>query len=112
VIYLPGNHDSSFTNYNNNAVAGIEVCEEYIHHTMDNKKYLVLHGDQFGCVVQKSTWLAGVGSVLYEYLLGFNRFYNKIRKWQEGSVLEKKFHSVAPIIPNSQNMYGCAGPYP
>jgi UDP-2,3-diacylglucosamine pyrophosphatase LpxH len=93
VIYLPGNHDASFKNYNNSALAGIEICEEHIHHTIDDRKYLVLHGDQFDCVVQKSTWLAGVGSVVYEHLLTINRVYNKLRERQG-----KEYFSISAYL--------------
>ena len=93
VIYLPGNHDASFKSYSDSSFNGIEICDEYIHETVENKRYLVLHGDQFDCVVQKSKWLASVGSILYEYLLVMNRLYNRVRDYQG-----KEYFSISAFL--------------
>lgn len=80
VVYLPGNHDAPFRNYAGSNFNGIEIATETIHISADGRKYLVLHGDQFDCVVQNSTSLANIGSVLYDLLLDLNRYYNQYRR--------------------------------
>ncbi len=53
VFFLPGNHDSEFRfidpiereRWARNL--GIKIRHHYVHKAADNKKYLVLHGDQF-----------------------------------------------------------------
>lgn len=53
VLYLPGNHDDEFRHLDLIErelwvrTTGIKVRHTYVHKTVDNKKYLVLHGDQF-----------------------------------------------------------------
>jgi UDP-2,3-diacylglucosamine pyrophosphatase LpxH len=79
VIYLPGNHDSQFRQYTGTNFNGITISAEAIHESADGSRYLVLHGDQFDCVVQNSRWLANIGSVLYDSLLNLNRWYNEFR---------------------------------
>ncbi len=79
VIYLPGNHDVQFRNYIGMDFNGIKICAEAIHEAADGGRYLVMHGDQFDCVIQNSRWLANIGSVLYDTLLDVNRWYNLIR---------------------------------
>lgn len=80
VVYLPGNHDAPLRNYCGSHFNNIVIRDEVIHTTADNKRFLVLHGDRFDCVIQKSPWLAKVGGVLYEALLRVNRWYNRYRK--------------------------------
>lgn len=93
VVYLPGNHDATFKSYSSSSFSGIEICDECIHETLDNKRYLVLHGDRFDCVVQKSKWLASLGSVLYEWLLSLNRLFNNIRERQG-----KDYYSISACL--------------
>lgn len=82
VYYLPGNHDSIVKKYVGSSFHGVSICEEIVHTAVDGRKYLVLHGDKFDCVVQNSEWLANIGSVLYDSLLVLNRVYNRFRRFR------------------------------
>lgn len=93
VVYLPGNHDEILRNYNNSTFNGIEFCNETIHTTASGQKFLVLHGDQFDCVVQNSKWLSYIGSLAYEILLNLNRKYNAIRAY-----LGMEYHSISAYL--------------
>lgn len=93
VFYIPGNHDASLSKFCNNSLGGVEISDELIHETARGDRYLVLHGDRFDCVVQKSKWLASFGSFLYEYLLAFNRYYNG-RRARKG----KEYFSVSAYL--------------
>ena len=77
VFYLPGNHDAVLRNYAGTTFNGIKICDKIVHTAADHSRYLVLHGDQFDCIVQNKEWLAGVGSYAYEILLKINRWYNR-----------------------------------
>lgn len=93
VIYIPGNHDAQFRDYIGTEFKGVEICGEVVHESADGRKYLVLHGDRFDCVIQKSPWLAHVGGVLYEGLLNLNRYYNGVRR-----VFGLEYHSISAYL--------------
>jgi len=82
VYYLPGNHDDIVRKYAGTTFHGIHICEELVHTAADGRRYLVMHGDKFDCVVQNSEWLANIGSVLYDSLLVINRWYNRYRSYR------------------------------
>ncbi len=80
VFYIPGNHDHILRKFHGNTINSIKITNQVIHETADGRKYLVIHGDKFDPVVQKSPWLANIGSSAYEKLLVVNRWFNRIRK--------------------------------
>lgn len=82
VYYLPGNHDDIVRRYTGSSFHGVQICEEVVHTSVDGRRYLVLHGDKFDCVVQNSEWLANLGSVLYDSLLVLNRWFNAYRSFR------------------------------
>ena len=79
VYYLPGNHDEAVRKYTGSTFNGVTIINEIIHTSADGRKYLVLHGDKFDCVVQSRKWLANLGSVLYDWLLVLNRWVSYYR---------------------------------
>ncbi len=79
VIYVPGNHDEFARKYLDHAFGGIEVHEEWIHHTADGRKLWVTHGDLYDGVIQCARWLALLGDSLYEFTLKLNRHLNSWR---------------------------------
>lgn len=93
VFYIPGNHDGLLRKYTGMNFSGIRICNEIVHETVDGGRFLTLHGDSFDCVVQKSRWLANLGSGLYEFLLNLNRVYNKYRK-----VRGKEYFSISTSL--------------
>ena len=80
VIYVPGNHDEFLRNYYGTHFGGIEVVETAIHHGIDGRKYLVIHGDIFDLVVQNARWLAHLGDRAYDFAIQMNRLVNVFRK--------------------------------
>jgi len=79
VFYLPGNHDDIVSKYAGTTFCGVVICQDVVHTALDGRKYLVMHGDKFDCVIQHSKWLADLGSILYDLLLVLNRLYNQYR---------------------------------
>ena len=69
VFYLPGNHDHLLRQFNGRTVCGVHIRDHLVHETVDQRRYLVVHGDRFDPVVRHLPWLAGLGSQVYEGLL-------------------------------------------
>jgi UDP-2,3-diacylglucosamine pyrophosphatase LpxH len=78
-IYLIiGNHDDFLFKFENFEFGNIIVKREYIHTTVDNKQILLIHGDQFDGIIEYAKWLQHLGSHLYNYIIDFNTFINRI----------------------------------
>ena len=69
VFYLPGNHDHLLRQFNGRTVCGVHIRDSLVHETVDQRRYLVVHGDRFDPVVRHLPWLAALGSLIYEGLL-------------------------------------------
>ncbi len=82
VIYLRGNHDEILERFLPLAFGKVRLTKEHIHTTVVGKRYLVVHGDGFDSVSTNHRWLAVIGSVGYDFLLGVNRLYNHWRAWR------------------------------
>lgn len=106
VIYVPGNHDEMLRDYDGAVFGNVEIQNEVIHTTADNRKLLILHGDQFDSVVKISPLLAKVGSRLYEWLLRANRYVNLVRRklgfsyWSLAAFLKHKVKNAVQYISN------------
>jgi UDP-2,3-diacylglucosamine pyrophosphatase LpxH len=79
VTYIPGNHDSFARDYDALHLGGIVIRTRAEHRTVDGRRLLVLHGDEFDGVVTTAAWLAHLGSVLYDFTIKMNRGFNAIR---------------------------------
>ena len=80
VTYIPGNHDEALRDFCGLQFGGVRIERDCIHTTADGRKFLVLHGDEFDCVVQNRKWLAILGSAAYDYLIYANRMLNYGRR--------------------------------
>ncbi|HET8806857.1 MAG TPA: UDP-2,3-diacylglucosamine diphosphatase, partial [Methylophaga sp.] len=106
VVYIPGNHDEVFRDYDGMVFGNVEIKHEAIHTTADNRKLLILHGDEFDSVVKISPMLAKIGSRLYEFLLRANRYVNLVRRkmgfsyWSLAAFLKHKVKNAVQYISN------------
>jgi len=106
VIYVPGNHDELVRLHNDTVLGNVLVKNEIVHTTANNKRYLVLHGDQFDSVVKHSPLLALLGSKLYDWLLDANRVVSYVRYqlglpyWSLASALKHKVKGAVNYISN------------
>lgn len=91
VIYIRGNHDDEIKHFYDAKIGDIEFKNEHTI-TSGDKKYLVVHGDQFENFGGKLKIVYYVGSVLYDILLTANTYYNAIRK-----KLNLPYHSISKI---------------
>lgn len=92
VIYLRGNHDDVLERFLPMRLGNLSIVEEYIHET-EKGRYLVVHGDVFDAITQKTKWLAVLGDIGYRILMGINRVYNKYRSWRG-----KQYFSISKLI--------------
>ncbi|MEW8231558.1 MAG: UDP-2,3-diacylglucosamine diphosphatase [Candidatus Thiodiazotropha endolucinida] len=106
VVYVPGNHDELLRDYLNFHLSGIEIRKEVIHTTQDNRRFLILHGDEFDGVVLNNKWLAHLGSDAYDLLLWLNRWFNVARRrlgfgyWSLSAYLKNQVKEAVKYIGN------------
>jgi UDP-2,3-diacylglucosamine pyrophosphatase LpxH len=104
VVFVPGNHDEIFRDYNGAFFCGIHVSNEAIHQNADGSRFLITHGDEFDCVVCHSKWLAYVGGEAYDALLRCNRWFNYLRRrlgfpyWSLSAYIKHKVKNVVQYI--------------
>ena len=72
VTYVTGNHDEFLREHSGIVFGNIQLVDEAIHYGVDGKKYIVIHGDQFDIVTMNAKWLAYIGGVLYDAMIGLN----------------------------------------
>ncbi len=85
VVYITGNHDEFLRKYANSQFDTIKLKNRATHVSADNKRYLIIHGDQFEGVTHCSRALKYIGDVGYEFLMLLNRGFNALRaRWGYG----------------------------
>lgn len=104
VVYIPGNHDEVFREYEGVRFGNLSIHRDYIHTTADGRRLLLLHGDEFDSVVKCSPWLAHLGSWSYSLLLRLNRYINLARRrlgyqyWSLAAFLKHKVKNAVNYI--------------
>ena len=104
VIYIPGNHDEDFREFDGTVFGNVEIHNRYIHTTSDDKRLLMLHGDEFDSVVRCSRLVGYLGDAAYDFLLGMNRFVNYFRRklgfpyWSISAYLKNKVKNAVNVI--------------
>ena len=104
MIFVPGNHDEVFREFDGATFGNLEIHREYIHQGADGRRMLVLHGDEFDSVVKCSPWLAKLGSHIYDVLLAANPYINWARRlfdlphWSLSAYLKSKAKSAVQYI--------------
>lgn len=93
IIYIRGNHDDILERFSPLLLGNLQILKEHIHTAKNGKKYLVVHGDGFDSISTNHKWIAVIGSVGYDYLLAFNRYYNMWRAWRG-----KEYFSLSKAI--------------
>lgn len=79
IYYITGNHDEFLRKWANNRLDNIQLLNRMVHTTKDNKRLLVIHGDQFDGVARAHHWLKFIGDKGYDLLMFLNRIYNRCR---------------------------------
>ncbi|WP_310619189.1 UDP-2,3-diacylglucosamine diphosphatase [Flexibacterium corallicola] len=106
VVYVPGNHDEFMRDFLGNDFGGIEIVDQALHETVDGKRYLVIHGDQFDVVVRHAKWLALLGDWSYRSALKVNLVVNFCRRklgfsyWSLSAWAKMKVKNAVNFIGN------------
>jgi len=78
IVFVTGNHDEFLRKYSNRQYGNIELVDEACHTTADNKKLLVLHGDQFDDATNAYSYLSKFFAYSYDDLIEANIISNKL----------------------------------
>ena len=81
IIYIPGNHDENVRDYDTHVFGGIVVKKSDIHTTLEGKRFLIVHGDEYDTIAKHHRWIAKIGSVGYDYLIEINRLLRMFRQF-------------------------------
>jgi len=109
IRYCPGNHDEFLRDFLYH-FGTVEIADEFIHHTADGRRALVLHGDQFDTVVRHHRWLTLLGDIGYDVLLVVNRIFNAIRKrcgcgyWSLSAYIKRQVKRATSFISNFEDV--------
>jgi UDP-2,3-diacylglucosamine pyrophosphatase LpxH len=109
VMYIPGNHDAFARGYVGLRFGGISVQQQAIHTTVDGRRLLVLHGDEFDSVVTHSRWLASLGSSAYVFTIHLNHWFNIVRRrmgypyWSLSAYLKHKVKNAVSVMDNFEH---------
>ena len=104
VVYVPGNHDEIIREFIPINFGDIQIVRDASYTSLNGKKYLVFHGDDFDFIVRKYKWIAIVGSFLYEFLLKLNTINAWVRKkfnlpyWSLSKYLKHKAKQAVNFI--------------
>ena len=80
VIFIPGNHDEALREYAGIAFGDIRVESEWIHETLDGRRYWLVHGDEYDQVTRHHRWVAVLGDVGYNALVRINLVLSRVRR--------------------------------
>ncbi|CAN5549377.1 UDP-2,3-diacylglucosamine diphosphatase [soil metagenome] len=103
IIYIPGNHDEFLASHLG-AYGAITIQKHALHVTADGRRLLILHGHELDTVVQNIRWLAFLGDVGYQFLLGLNPLVNAVRRifgfgyWSLSKAVKKRVKDAVSFI--------------
>jgi UDP-2,3-diacylglucosamine pyrophosphatase LpxH len=80
LVYIPGNHDRPIRRMCGLVLPTMRVRRRAIHRTVDGRRLLVTHGDEFDSVTQFGNLQERFGDWLYERILTGNRWLNRTRQ--------------------------------
>lgn len=106
VVYVPGNHDEGGRDYCGLQLANIKIAREDVYETLDGRKLLVIHGDDFDGIVKYAKWLAHLGDTAYNLALSLNHWFNLLRRrlgypyWSLSAYLKSMVKDAVQYIDN------------
>ncbi|PSQ78239.1 MAG: UDP-2,3-diacylglucosamine diphosphatase [Bacteroidetes bacterium QH_7_62_13] len=96
VTYIPGNHDEVARDFPGLQLGGITIQERAVHTTADDRRFVVVHGDEFEGVVRHSEWLEFLGGWAYVGVLKMDRWFNQVRR-----LLDLPYWSLSSYLKHS-----------
>lgn len=110
IIYIPGNHDEMFRQFDGMNFGGVEIRRRAIHQTVDGRRLLVLHGDEFDAIMLAHRWLAVVGDLAYTVLMRLNVVVNSLRTrlglpyWSLSKTAKHKVKNAVAFISRFEDL--------
>lgn len=106
VIYVAGNHDEFLRPLMPYGIGfgDIEIVNQIEHIGVDEKRYLVIHGDIFDGISTIAPWLGFIGDKGYDLILSLNNKFNWIRRrfgfgyWSLSAYIKHKVKSAVDFI--------------
>ena len=106
VVFIPGNHDERFRDYDGLQFGGVEIRREAFHDLIDGRRMLILHGDDFDAVVKNHQIISAIGDWFYDLILGLNRIYNWFRRklgrpyWSLAAYIKRRVKYICQFVSN------------
>jgi UDP-2,3-diacylglucosamine pyrophosphatase LpxH len=110
VIYIPGNHDEFFRHFVGYRFGEVEIASHAYHETVDGRRFLVLHGDEFDTIVRYRAWLSHLGSWAYRYLIMINKVVNFVRRslggsyWSLSGAIKRRVQQAVRHLNNFEDL--------
>lgn len=108
VFYVIGNHDEFLRKYldffEDTDFGNIQIADEFVHETADNRKLWVIHGDLYDGVTRYHKWVSHLGDIAYNTLIALNSVFNNIRQrfglgyWSLSAYLKHKVKQAVKFI--------------
>ena len=118
IYYIWGNHDDFLSKWERFSLGeNIEICRTKIYTALNQKKYLIIHGDQFDGFLRLKILspLQKFGTFLYDALLWVNKVVNKIvrqagcREAYISTFLRSSSHTFHKMITEETKRHKCDG---
>ncbi len=108
IVYITGNHDEFLRNFTPLELGHILICDEYVYN-IGGKQYLITHGDIFDGLIRNYKCLYWLGDLAYQFLMRFNKCYNKLRKlagrnyWSISKAIKHQVKEAVQFVANYQH---------
>lgn len=80
MVYVPGNHDRAFRRFCGLVLPAMQVRRRTIHVTVDGRRLLVTHGDDYDGITHFGGLQEAFGDWLYYRILTGDRWLNRLRR--------------------------------
>jgi len=105
IVFVPGNHDEALREYDGVVFGDIVVANEYLHETVDGRRFLLVHGDEFDQVTRYHRWVALLGDIAYDFLVRVNVWLSRLRRllgrpgyWSLAGFAKRKVKSALQFV--------------
>ena len=104
VFYATGNHDEFLRAWSPQTFGHVELADQFIHHTRDGRRLLVIHGDLFDQVTKHARWIYRLGDRAYTAALHANAWSNSVRRrlgyphWSLSAALKGRVKTAVNFI--------------
>ncbi|KPJ90808.1 MAG: hypothetical protein AMJ55_12945 [Gammaproteobacteria bacterium SG8_15] len=95
---VDGNHDERLRDYIGSNLNDVIIREDTIHVTRDNKKLLVIHGDEFDSVVMTNKWLVYFGALSNFLKMRAKKAVQYIENFENAVIHEAKRRGVDGVV--------------